>query len=197
MLELSTSAHSNTTNDHRLENSLAESFRLLSMLKFTSNDESVMLERLRDKLQKDYGPSKFTTLEELDKQYCFSKTMDIGVGCQKKQQDRYPLKRPSKKCVTSKPYEERESKESPLFRNKINMMRNNSCASLQQYSARKEDKSKVRRKKHNSMENLAVLSVKEPRMVLARDPKEMEIKRKIMGMKEQIKREKELLIKRT
>ena len=77
------------------------------------------------------------------------------------------------------------------------MVRNNSCSSLQQYSARKEDRSRVRRKKHNSMENLAGLSAKEPRMVLAREPKEVEIKRKIMGMKEQIKREKELLIKRT
>jgi len=48
------------------------------------------------------------------------------------------------------------------------------------------------------MENLAILAVKEPpRMVLAREPREIEIKRKIMGMKEQIKKEKELLIKRT
>jgi len=69
---------------------------------------------------------------------------------------------------------------------------------LLQYSSRKDDKSKIRRKKNNSMENLAILAVKEPpRMVLAREPREIEIKRKIMGMKEQIKKEKELLIKRT
>jgi len=65
-----------------------------------------LVEKLRDKLQRDYGPSKFSSLEELDKQYCFSKTMDLGASCFKKK-DRYPLKRPSKKCVTAKPYEEK------------------------------------------------------------------------------------------
>ena len=47
MLDLSNSTHTNSSKTPRLENSLAESFRLLSLLKITNNEESVLLEKLK------------------------------------------------------------------------------------------------------------------------------------------------------
>ena len=46
------------------------------------------------------------------------------------------------------------------------------------------------------MDNLNALSLKESKSVILKEPKEVEIKKKIMGMKEQIKKEKEQLIRR-
>ena len=63
MLDLSNSTHTNSSKTPRLENSLASSFRLLSMLKNTNSEESILFERLKDKLQMDYGPSRFNTVE--------------------------------------------------------------------------------------------------------------------------------------
>jgi hypothetical protein len=65
MLELSNSTQNDSSfTGNRLENTPMSSFRFLSLLKLTNpNEESLLLQKLKEKLQTDYGPNKYNSLE--------------------------------------------------------------------------------------------------------------------------------------
>lgn len=64
MLELSNSTQNDSSlTGNRLENTPMSSFRFLSLLKLTNpNEESLLLQKLKEKLQTDYGPNKYSSL---------------------------------------------------------------------------------------------------------------------------------------
>lgn len=129
MLELSSSTHTDSSNTHRMDNTLLSSFRLLSMLKFTNiSEESMLIQKLKDNLQRDYGPNRFASIEEIDKHYCFSKTVE-RVSTVERMHTRGSSKKNSKM-----PHE----RESLVFKNKTNIFRCSSSGTSGLNSTRKE-----------------------------------------------------------
>ena len=84
------------------------------------------------------------------------------------------------------------------LKNRNNCVRNNSCGFSRLNSTRKdEEKSKVRRKKNASMDNLSSLNSNTNKILRPKlQTKESDVKKKILGVKEQIRKEKEQLVKR-
>ena len=149
MLELSSSTHTDSSNTRMMDNSLISSFRLLSMLKFTNtSEESMLIQKLKDNLQKDYGPNRFASIEEIDKHYCFSKTVERVPTMVERVHTR------GSKKNTKMPHD----RESVVFKNKTNIFRCSSSGTSGLNSTRKESRGKVNRRKNASMDNLVTLN---------------------------------------
>lgn len=75
ILNLSDTSVTETERDHRQNVTPISDFNVLSKITFTSteDEESVMLERLRSRLENEFGPSYHRTLEDVDRNYKFLK----------------------------------------------------------------------------------------------------------------------------
>jgi hypothetical protein len=160
----------------------ASSFHLLNQLTFTHppSEESLFLQRLHGKLQKQMGPNLHPTIEELDRNYHFS--------TQPKRKSKEVRERGSRD-TKDKGYQDLASTKTSLKKRK-----NGSCESL--VALAKGTPKRLSRKKQQSMDNMGLTGSgrrsNERKQSQERDKGTL-IKEKIMDMKEKIQREKEKL----
>ena len=79
LLDLSSSTQNPSNELEREEGVIAPSFLILQHLNLTSgsNEESLLIQKLKNKLQRGFGPNHYHTLQEIDKQYIFAKKIQI------------------------------------------------------------------------------------------------------------------------